>query len=66
MAILVPARGRHDLRRDELRMGLTPACIDWAALAAIAGDHSCSSQQMLDTVSQQDWILVVADVAAQL
>ncbi len=47
-------------------MGLTPACIDWAALAAIAGDHSRSSQQMLDTVSQQDWILVVADVAAQL
>jgi len=46
--------------------GLTPDCIDWAALAAIAGDHSCSSQQMLDTVSQQDWILVVADVAAQL
>jgi len=47
-------------------MGLTPACIDWAALTAIAGDHSRSSQQMLDTVSQQDWILVVADVAAQL
>jgi hypothetical protein len=46
--------------------GLAPLCIDWAALPAIAGDHSCSSQQMLDTVSEEDWILVVADVSAQL
>lgn len=46
--------------------GLAPACIDWAALPGIAGDHSCSSQQMLDTVRKEDWILVVADVAAQL
>jgi len=46
--------------------GLTPECIDWAALAAIAGDHSCSSQQMLETVSSSNWILTVADVAAQL
>jgi hypothetical protein len=44
----------------------TPQCIDWAALSAIAGDHSCSSQRMLDTVLDSDWILVVADVAAQL
>ena len=34
--------------------------------AAIAGDHACSSQQMLATVSETEWILVVADVAAQL
>lgn len=47
-------------------LGLAPPCIDWAALSGIAGDHSCSSQQMLDTVRTQDWILVVADVAAQL
>lgn len=46
--------------------GLVPDCIDWAALTAIAGDHSCSSAQMLDTVTQSDWILTVADVAAQL
>jgi len=46
--------------------GLAPPCIDWAALSGIAGDHSCSSQQMLDTVRKEDWILVVADVAAQL
>jgi len=46
--------------------GVVPDCIDWAALSAIAGDHSCSSQQMLDTVAESDWILTVADIAAQL
>ncbi|MDM0110880.1 hypothetical protein QTI66_01905 [Variovorax sp. J22R133] len=45
---------------------LTPACIDWAALSAIAGDHSCSSREMLDTARNAAWILSVADVAAQL
>jgi hypothetical protein len=46
--------------------GLAPPCIDWAALSGIAGDHSCSSKEMLETVRSSDWILVVADVAAQL
>jgi hypothetical protein len=46
--------------------GLTPSCIDWAALAGIAGDHSCSSQEMFETARTSDWILLVADVAAQL
>jgi len=46
--------------------GLAPPCIDWAALSGIAGDHSCSSNEMLETVRTTDWILVVADVAAQL
>ena len=46
--------------------GLMPECIDWAAMSAIAGDHSCSSQQMLDTIIDSEWILAVADVAAQL
>jgi hypothetical protein len=46
--------------------GLAPPCIDWAALSGIAGDHSCSSEEMLDTVLTTEWILVVADVAAQL
>jgi hypothetical protein len=45
---------------------LTPACIDWAALSAIAGDHSCSSRQMLDIATRSDWVLQVADVSAQL
>jgi hypothetical protein len=46
--------------------GLTPACIDWAAWPAIAGDHSCSSAQMLATAREAPWILGVADIAAQL
>jgi len=46
--------------------GTAPLCLDWAALPAIAGDHSCSSKDLLDTVLRSDWILNVADVAAQL
>jgi hypothetical protein len=46
--------------------GLMPVCIDWAAMSAIAGDHSCSSKQLLDTVSSSNWILPIAEVAAQL
>ncbi len=47
-------------------LGLVPQCVDWAALSGIAGDHACSSQHMLDTVIEADWILTVADIAAQL
>jgi hypothetical protein len=46
--------------------GAPPDCINWASMSAIAGDHSCSSAQMLDTVLNSDWILKVAGVAAQL
>lgn len=46
--------------------GLAPDCLDWAALPAIAGDHACSSQNLLDNALQTAWILQVADVAAQL
>jgi hypothetical protein len=46
--------------------GVMPECIDWAALSALAGDHSCSSKQMLDMVNTSEWILGVAEVAAQL
>ena len=46
--------------------GTAPLCLDWAALPAIAGDHSCSSKDMLDIVLRSEWILNVADVAAQL
>jgi len=48
------------------KQGVAPACIDWAAFSAIAGDHSCSSKNMLDNALKTDWILQVADVAAQL
>jgi len=46
--------------------GTAPGCIDWAALSGIGGDHSCSSQEMLETVRTSAWILQVADIAAQL
>lgn len=60
------AEQRLYARGADAEQGLAPPCIDWAALPGIAGDHSCSRQQTLDTVSKEDWILVVADVAAQL
>jgi hypothetical protein len=46
--------------------GTTPDCIDWAAMPAIAGDHSCSAKEMTDIVLNSPWILSVADVSAQL
>jgi len=46
--------------------GTTPVCIDWAALPAIAGDHSCSSADLVSTALDSAWILQLADVAAQL
>jgi hypothetical protein len=53
-------------RGADTEQSVAPSCIDWAALSAIAGDHSCSSKGMMETVLGSDWILVVADVAAQL
>jgi hypothetical protein len=53
-------------RGADTAQGLMPECIDWAAMSAISGDHSCSSKQMLDAVSTSEWILPVAEVAAQL
>lgn len=50
----------------DTEQGLAPPGIDWAALSGIAGDHSCSSRDMLNTVLESDWILSVANVAAQL
>ena len=48
------ARTGHEQRLCEQvadgQQGVAPACIDWAALSAIAGDHSCSSKNMLDNV----------------
>ncbi|HEY6511566.1 MAG TPA: hypothetical protein VI032_06285, partial [Burkholderiaceae bacterium] len=64
------ARVGHERRLCEQgadsRQGVAPACLDWAALPAIAGDHSCSSKNMLDNALATEWILQVADVAAQL
>jgi hypothetical protein len=64
------ARVGHEQRLCTLdadaQQGVTPACIDWAGYSAIAGDHSCSASSMLDTIENSNWILAVADVAAQL
>jgi hypothetical protein len=41
----------------------TPKCLDLADWPAIAGDHSCTPEALLETVLESDWILTVADVA---
>ena len=43
-----------------------PTRLDYASWTAISGDHSCSPGMMLNTVLKSDWILKVADIAAQL
>jgi len=58
--------GRLCVQAADATQGAMPACIDWAAMPAIAGDHSCSSMQLLDTVNNADWILPLADIAARL
>jgi hypothetical protein len=45
--------------------GEKPTCIDLAAWPAIAGDHSCSADDMLTTVLDSDWILKVAGLSAR-
>src|SRR5262245_41194028 len=40
-----------------------PACIDYAAWPAIAGDHSCSARDMLSNVLDTPWILDVARIS---
>ena len=46
--------------------GLAPECIDWAAMTALSGDHSCSAREMFEAARAADWVLQVAAVAAQL
>ena len=53
-------------RSADTAQSVMPECIDWAALSAIAGDHSCSSKELLDTLQTSEWMLAVAEVAAQL
>jgi len=40
--------------------------IDYATWAAIAGDHSCSPEAMLNTVLYSEWIIKVANIAEEL
>ncbi len=64
------ARKGHEARLCptifEETQGRHPTCLDWAAWPGIAGDHSCSGNQMLETVLSSRWILDVADVCADL
>ena len=43
-----------------------PTCIDYASWPAIAGDHSCSANEMLTTVLEAPWILKVAQIGVTL
>lgn len=45
---------------------INPSQLDFASWPAISGDHSCSPENLLYNVLQTDWILKVADIAAQL
>jgi len=64
------ARATHESRLCEFgadsKQALAPSCIDWTALSAIAGDHSCSAAEMTATVLESRWILSVAEIAARL
>ena len=42
-----------------------PKYIDWGAWPAIAGDHSCSSSNMLRNILSTKWIMGVAQVSEQ-
>ena len=46
--------------------GNKPGCIDLAAFPALSGDHSCSADQMLNTVLETKWVLNVAAVTSVL
>ena len=64
------ARTGHEQRLcaqiSDPAQGPNPACIDYAAWAAISGDHSCSAQDMLGTVLNAPWILGVERVGDRL
>jgi hypothetical protein len=53
-------------RAVEANQGEAPSCFDWASWPAVAGDHSCSGVDMVNTILDSDWILNVATVSARL
>ena len=64
------ARQGHESRLcpqvADAKQGENVSCIDYAAWPAIAGDHSCSADNMLSEVLYAPWILGVARVGATL
>ena len=61
----VGAEGRLCSDSADSHSSATPLCIDWAALTAIAGDHACSSRELMETVRSSDWMLEVTRIGAQ-
>lgn len=62
-------RGHEDrlcAQMADSAQGQKPSCIDYAAWPAIAGDHSCSAQEMLHDVLVEPWILKVAAIGGTL
>ena len=55
------ARSEHETRLceqvAETAQGAKPTCIDYAAWPAIAGDHSCSAAEMLNTSLNVPWFI---------
>ncbi|HEY0467659.1 MAG TPA: hypothetical protein VGC79_25840 [Polyangiaceae bacterium] len=49
----------------EGEQGVKPACVDFAAWPALAGDHSCSPRDLVKGVLPSDWVLAVSAVAAE-
>ena len=64
------AREGHGARLCETpwagAQGTKPGCIDLAAWPALAGDHSCSADDMLATVLESEWVLGVARISEEL
>ena len=58
--------GRLTLSVIDTTQSLAPTQLDFASWPAIAGDHSCSPKDMLQSVLHAKWILKVADIAARL
>ncbi|HVO49972.1 MAG TPA: hypothetical protein VMV60_03180 [Thermoanaerobaculia bacterium] len=46
--------------------GKKPGCIDFAAFPALSGDHSCSADDVLNTILNTKWVMDVAAVASVL
>jgi len=47
-------------------LGTETKCLDWAAFSAIAGDHSCSGKEMLEYILNENWLIDIANISAQL
>jgi hypothetical protein len=69
-ALWSEARTGHEQRLcaqpSDPTQAASATCIDFAAWAAISGDHSCSAQDMLNTVLNAPWIVGVERVGGRL